>query len=96
MIIEFELQGVKMLHKGIFDTNGFWVKWDEDGEYVPDDNGNPVWHVAGYKIFSHFSFSFYHTDKAVCELVYARLISVLRGSSNVDIENVGFFRKLNK
>jgi len=96
MIIEFELQGIKCLHKGIFDTTGFWVKWDEEGEHILDAGGNPVWRVDGYKIFSHFSFSFFHTDKAICDLVYSRLISVLRGSNSVDIEGIGYFRKVNK
>ena len=94
MIIEFELQGSKCLHKGIFDTTGFWVKYEVD--YLDEANiGNPN-AINGYKIFSHFSFCFYHHDKAVCDLVYSRLISVLRGASNVDIEGVGYFRKVNK
>ena len=94
MIIEFELQGSKCLHKGIFDTQGFWVKYEVD--YLDEANiGNDA-AINGYKIFSHFSFSFYHTDKEVCDLVYFRLISVLRGSNSVDIENVGYFRRLNK
>lgn len=96
MIIEFELQGSKCLHKGVFDTTGFWAKYEEQGEYVLNADGQPVFHLDGYKIVSHFSFSFYHTDKEVCDLVYSRLVSVLRGSNNVDIDGVGYFRKLNK
>jgi hypothetical protein len=96
MIIEFELQGSKCLHKGIFDTHGFWVKYDEEGEHGLDEAGNPVWRCDGYKIFSHCSFAFYHTEKAISDLVWARLLSVLRGSNSVDIEGVGFFRRLNK
>lgn len=96
MIIEFDLQGSKYRHKGVFDTTGFWVKYDEEGEHVLNDAGDPIWRVDGYKIFSHFSFSYYHTDKEVCDLVYCRLISVLRGSISVDIDGVGYFRKVNK
>lgn len=96
MIIEFELQGSKCLHKGLFDTHGLWVKFEEEGEHVLDDSGAPVFRIDGYKIYSHFSFAFYHNDKTVCDLVYSRLISVLRGASNVDIEGVGYFRKVNK
>lgn len=99
MIIEFELQGSKCLHKGIFDTQGFWVKFEPDFEEKKggwDEDGRTVNLPNGYKIFSHFSFSFYHTDKEVCDLVYFRLISVLRGANSVDIEDVGFFRRLNK
>lgn len=93
MLIEFELQGSRCLHKGIFDTQGFWVKFEPEEEELPMTTNN---FTAGYKIYSHFSFAFFHEDKQVVDLVYARLISVLRGANSVDIENVGYFRKLNK
>jgi hypothetical protein len=100
MLIEFELQGSKCLHKGIFDTTGFWVKYEPEMESKSlsegDNEINAPWEIAGYKIYSHFSFSFYHTHKDVCDLVYSRLISVLRGANSVDIEGVGYFRKVNK
>ncbi len=89
MIIEFELQGSKLLHKGIFDTNGFWVKYEpqrENEESEPD----------GWKIYSHFSFAFYHIDRVIVEDVYNVLIGCLRGSQGRDIPNVGYIRKLNK
>lgn len=97
MIIEFELQGSKCLHKGIFDTTGFWVKYEPDME-GGEVNANCEFAgiINGYKIFSHFSFSFYHTDKAIVDLVYSRLITVLRGANNVDIEGIGYIRRLNK
>jgi len=92
MIIEFELQGSKMLHKGIFDTDGFWVKYEpEQRVHCPEDI-----EVIGYKLFSHLSFAFYHTDKTVVDLVYQRLISILRGTNSIDIEGVGYIRRLNK
>lgn len=94
MIIEFELQGSKCLHKGIFDTTGFWVKYEVEVEEALL-SGDPDT-ITGYKIFSHFSFAYYHTDKQVVDLVYARLISVLRGSNSVEIDGVGYFRKVNK
>ena len=87
MIIEFELQGSKCLHKGVFDTAGFWAKYETESE---------LGEVVGYKIFSHFSFAFYHCDKEICDLVYSRLISVLRGASSVDMDGIGHFRKLHK
>lgn len=108
MIIEFELQGIKCLHKGIFDTCGFWVSYDQHAEFVDtfEDSSENNIHgrvlkstekiISGYKLFSHFSFSFYHEDKTIVDLVYARLISVLRGSNNVEIDGIGYFRKLNK
>lgn len=96
MIIEFQLQGSKFLHKGLFDTHGIWVKFEEEGEHVLDDSGNAVFRIDGYKLYSHFSFAFYHHDKDVCDLVYNRLISVLRGANSVDIDDIGYFRRLNK
>jgi len=97
MIIEFELQGSKCLHKGIFDTTGFWVK--NEVEYIGadvDDEGNIEWVAVGYKLYSHFSFAFYHEDKEVFDEVYNVLIGVLRGSSGRDIDGIGYIRKLNK
>lgn len=88
MIIEYELQGSKCLHKGIFETTGFWLRNEPHGE----DLSNP----EGWKLYSHSSFAFYHENKEIFDLVYARLISVLRGSASVEIENIGYFRKLNK
>jgi hypothetical protein len=100
MIIEFELQGSRSLHKGIFDTDGFWVKYEAETESVSAEAGeatiNLAWEIVGYKLYSHFSFAFFHEKKEVVDLVYSRLISVLRGANSVDIENVGYFRKVNK
>lgn len=100
MIIEFELQGSKCLHKGIFDTDGFWVKYEAEVEkiqQVPEVGMvMMVDEITGWKLYSHFSFAFFHEDKAVVELVYARLISILRGSHSVEIENVGYIRKVSK
>lgn len=91
MIIEFELQGSKCLHKGIFDTQGFWVRYEPHGENL-EGGSNP----EGWKIYSHGSFSFYHEDKTIVDEIYSRLLSILRGSQGIDIEKVGFLRKLNK
>jgi hypothetical protein len=100
VIIEFELQGSKCLHKGIFDTDGFWVKFEpqiEEIQNVPEVGMVTLEQiVTGWKLYSHFSFSFFHEDKEIVNLVYARLISVLRGSNNVEMENIGYFRKINK
>jgi hypothetical protein len=97
MIIEFELQGSKMLHKGIFDTTGFWAKYEPEIENVViKDDGSFEWEILGYKIYSHFSFTFYHADKEVVDLVYSKLISVLRGAMGADIEGIGYIRRLNK
>jgi len=94
VIVEFELEGSKGLHKGIFDTEGFWVKYEVDKDMDLSDADTDV--IYGYKLYSHFSFAYFHHDKDVVDLVYNRLISVLRGSINVEIEGVGYIRRLNK
>lgn len=93
MIIEFELQGSKCLHKGVFDTDGFWVRYEDNSENVQKYGEEAK---TGFTIYSHCSFAFYHEIKEIVDLVYARLISVLRGSASIDIDNIGYFRKLNK
>ncbi len=94
MIIEFELKGSKCLHKGIFDSTGFWVRYEPDTDHdLPDDHPD---RITGYKLFSHFSFAFYHTEKAIVDSVYTVLMGVFRGSPGKDIEGVGYIRKLNK
>lgn len=102
MIIEFELQGSKCLHKGAFDTTGFWVKYEPelDGDIVRNNKdqifGAYVDKIVGYKIFSHFSFAFYHEEKVLVDSVYTVLMGCLRGSPGKDIPGVGFIKKLNK
>lgn len=89
MIIEYELQGSIMLHKGIFDTAGIWVKYEPVGEAdLPE--------IEGWKIYSNFSFAFYHIDRVIVEDVYNVLIGCLRGSQGREINQVGYLRKLNK
>lgn len=93
MLIEFELQGSKCLHKGVFDTTGFWCKYEPEEEEIPMTTAN---FTSGYKIYSHFSFAFFHEDAAVAYLVYSKLISVLRGSQGAEIDDIGYIRRLNK
>jgi len=100
MIIEFELDGSKCLHKGIFDTTGFWVRYEREGESILnrplEENADPIFIPSGYKLVSHFSFAYYHEKKEIVDLVYSKLLSVLRGANNVEVEGVGYLRKLNK
>ena len=92
MIIEFELQGSKCLHKGIFDTTGFWVRYEVEEDLMIINDINT--HISdGYKIFSHFSFSFYHTDERIAKQVYGGLIAVLCGL-DWHLEEIGFIRKI--
>lgn len=90
MIIEFELLGSKCLHKGMFDTTGFWLKYEPEYEEAGSIN------IVGYKLYSHFSFAFYHEDKDVVDLVMTRLAGVFRGAIGHEIEGVGYIRRLNK
>lgn len=86
MLIEFELQGSKLLHKGIFDTNGFWVKFDSD--YCDISKV-----VVTYKIYSHFSFTFEHVEEHIAKEVYKGLCNALSG---IDFQypSVGFIREV--
>ena len=90
MIIEFELKGSKMLHKGVFDTTGFWVKFDFDYEYDWCDISKDV---ATYKIYSHFSFTFEHVDKEIAKSVFDGLCKALAGYDFV-LNEIGFIREV--
>ncbi len=101
MIIEFELQGSKCLHKGLFDTTGFWVKYEPEMEAQLSKNHEDAVATVievpkGWKLYSHFSFAFYHEDKAIVDMVYNVLTGCLRGSQGRDIEGIGYIKKLNK
>lgn len=88
MIIEYELQGSKGLHKGVVDTTGFWIRF----EYEHDDVTNEI---TGAKIYSLSSFSFYHDDPRVALEVFQMLIVVLQGrESRVWEDGVGEIRTL--
>ena len=95
MFIEFELQGSKCLHKGIFDTNGFWVKFEPEQELIECSNGllipDPV--IEGYKIFSHFSFAFYHKDERIAKEVFKGLVNALSGI-DWQYPEIGFIREV--
>lgn len=95
MIIEYELNGSKALHKGLFDSQGFWVRFEaEIDEMGKNFKGDPVFVVAGYKLFSHFSFNYYHEDEGVVRTVYKALIDVLSGKRDQDIAGVGYIREV--
>lgn len=102
MIIEFELQGSKCLHKGMFETTGFWVKYEEE---MGDDINSPAGggghdiimrlpkKIIGYKLYSHFSFAFYHEDKGIVDRVYSALMSILKGEKyGVGITGIGYIK----
>ncbi len=90
MLVQFDLKGSKCNHKGIFDTNGFWAKFEEDVEELPFTTQN---FVNGYKIYSHFSFAYYHEDIAIANLVYQGLLGALSGIDWNDPQ-IGFIREV--
>ncbi|MBX4188467.1 MAG: hypothetical protein KW793_05065 [Candidatus Doudnabacteria bacterium] len=73
MLLEFELQGTQLLHKGVFDTNGFWVKYGVDLDDVTEE-------VTNYKLWSYFSFTFESQDKIKADTVFKGLVSALSGN----------------
>lgn len=86
MFIEFELKGTQLLHKGIFETTGFWVKFDAE---ICDISKEPL----SYKIYSHFSFTFEHKDLDIADKVFNGLALALSGKVWED-PAVGFIKPI--
>lgn len=86
MIIEFELLGTKCLHKGVFETTGFWAKFASDYCDVTNE-------ITTYKIYSHFSFTFEHVEEKVAKAVFRGLCDSLNGN-DVFLKGVGFIREV--
>ena len=72
MFITYELQGTQLLHKGVFDTNGFWVKYGVDRDDVTQE-------LTTFKLWSHFSFTYESSDKASADKVFEGLVKALSG-----------------
>lgn len=87
MLIEYELQGDTCLHKGIFDTYGFWVKCDADRCDVTGE-------IQTYKIYSHFSFTYETKDSLKFHQVWKALSLVLEAGSMAAVDGVGYIREL--
>ena len=87
MFIEFSLKGTNGYNDGVFDTTGFWVKFEEERCDITKE-------IQGYKIYSHFSFSYYNENLLVCEIVYRSLLRVLAGFGEERIKDVGFIREI--
>lgn len=86
MLLEFELQGTQLLHKGVFDTNGFWVKYGVDLDDVTLE-------VTSYKLWSYFSFTFECQEKSKADTVFNGLVSALSG---IDFQypGIGFIKEI--
>ncbi len=94
MFIEFELKGENCVHKGVFDTTGFWAKYEPQIEQgMISEKRGLEWIADGYKIFSHFSFAFYHSNEHVAKEVYKGLLGALAGIDWVHPE-IGFIREV--
>lgn len=98
MIIEYELQGSTQLHKGVFDTTGFWARFEPeycDSELKSLDGSRPI---EGYKILSYSGFAFYHADKEIVLRVWNELIKCLRAPGDyfgmVEIGGIGLMCKV--
>lgn len=90
MIIEYELKGSITTHKGIFDTTGFHVVMEEDREVI---DANRFVH-NGWKIYGMCMFSYFHEDFAVVNEVYRVLCDVIDGMLRLDIDGVGYIRRI--
>lgn len=86
MLIEYHLQGSTMIHKGVFDTTGFWARVGVEQDDITKE-------TYLYKIWSHFSFTFEHRDILVVDEVWNALLDALRGKKST-IKGVGAFRPI--
>jgi len=86
MLLEFELQGTQLLHKGVFDTNGFWVKYGVDLDDVTSE-------ITNYKLWSYFSFTFESKDKGKADTVFKGLVSALSGIDWI-YPGIGFIKEI--
>lgn len=97
MIIEFDLQGSRCRHQGVFETTGFWARCEPEMESKSlsqgDNEINTPFEIAGYKIFSHFSFAFFHEEEWIAKSVFKGLCDALIGCDFV-LESVGFIREV--
>jgi hypothetical protein len=87
MIIEYELQGTQELHKGVLDTQGFWIKCGVERCDI-------TYKVQAYKIWSHFAFTYETTCFETFERVWFALMRVLEGHKMATIADVGFIREV--
>lgn len=87
MIIEYELQGSQLLHKGIFDTRGFWARFETEYCDITKE-------ALSYKIYSHFSFTFEHKDKKIANQVFAGLCDAISEDREFILVGVGFISRL--
>lgn len=88
MIVEFKLQGSYGVHQGVFESTGFFARFEE--EYEEHEH---VKQIYGYKIVSHFSFSYYHTDEDTVKRVFKALVLALQGHSDDDlIQDIGYIK----
>lgn len=90
MIIEYELKGSITTHRGVFDTTGFWCTFEEDKEVI--DASRSV--SNGWKIYGFGQFSFFHKDYEVTNEVYRVLTDVMDGVIRLDIDGVGYIRRI--
>lgn len=86
MIVEYKLQGTYGVHQGVFESTGFFARFEE--EYEEHEH---VRQIYGYKIVSHFSFSYFHTDEDTVKRVLEVLVLALQGKKTHGlIEDVGY------
>lgn len=77
MIIEYELNGSKQVHRGMFETTGFWLRIENMADRPMPLDGVKQ---EGYVLCNHGSFGFFHDSKeAVDEVLRAILQAMVDG-----------------
>ncbi len=67
MIIAYELKGSQQMHIGMFETTGFWLRYEEDRD---DTETIKESEDVIYKIYGAFNFAYETTEKLHADAVF--------------------------
>ena len=87
MIIEYELNGSKQVHRGMFETTGFWLRIENMADRPMPLDGVKQ---EGYVLCNHGSFGFYHEHPGACETVLGALMLAMQDGENWEDPKLGW------
>lgn len=74
MIIEYELNGMTQVHRGMFETTGFWLRIENMAERPQALDGTKQ---EGFLLCNHGAFGFLHERKEIVEEVMQAIMTVM-------------------
>jgi len=74
MIIEYELNGSKQVHRGMFETTGFWLRIENMADRPMPLDGVKQ---EGFVLCNHGSFGFYHESEEAAESVLKAILGAI-------------------